>query len=343
MRDHKHVGQLAGSLSSELKDDCLEVVRACLFCSSDRSKIEVNDVEDIYFLADPGKFCFRRCNDCSSLWLESRPSGQRLLDAYTKYYTHSSSSEAAKPNQLKSTLRDAYLKSKFGGSPEIFSKAASSVLSVFGRDHLGLDHHFRFAPKAPAQVLDYGCGNGDYLRRLHPHGYDLTGVEYDPHLIQDLASRNISVADIRTIDDRDWAQSFDHISISHVIEHVPDPLIVLQRLYDWLRPGKTLFIEVPNADATGLEIFGRYWRGLEAPRHFALPSRRGLVNALFEAGFLEVKQYISRTARRGIWDLSLDKCPAEDTSQLKSAMIAAPPETEDNTEFLTFVARRPFT
>lgn len=343
MKDVKHVGRVAGSRSSDQASDCLEVVRNCLFCGSDECQIEVEEVEDIYFRADPGMFSFQRCNDCNSLWLETQPSGQRLLDAYTKYYTRGATSKATKGNPIKSGLRDAYLSSKFGGSSATLSNTASAVMKVFGRDHLGLEHHYRFAPRAPARILDYGCGNGDYLRRLYPFGYDLTGVEYDPHLIQDLASRNINVADIRTIDYQGWAQSFDHISISHVIEHVPDPLIVLQRLYDWLRPGKTLFIEVPNADATGLKLFGRCWRGLEAPRHFALPSRNGLVNALCKIGFSRPQQYISRTVRQSIWDLSFDKCPAEDKSQLKSAMIAAPAETEENTEFLTFVARKPFT
>jgi len=42
-----------------------------------------------------------------------------------------------------------------------------------------------------------------------------------------------------------------------------------------------------------------------------------------------------------MWGKSLSICPLEERSALKAAMRAAPPETETNAEFLTFVARKP--
>ena len=88
-----------------------------------------------------------------------------------------------------------------------------------------------------------------------------------------------------TAEQQPWEGTFDHITLVHVLEHVPNPLDLLARLFAWLKPVGTLFVEPPNADATGPAILDQYWRGLEAPRHFALPTRGALTGALEHAGF----------------------------------------------------------
>jgi SAM-dependent methyltransferase len=156
-----------------------------------------------------------------------------------------------------------------------------------------------------------------------------------------LAQRGIAIDDAATLADDQWHEAFDHITLAHVLEHVPDPAALLRRLFGWLKPGGTLFIEVPNADATGLGIFGRYWRGLEAPRHFSLPSRASTVAALEREGFKLVRQHINNSARQRVWELSLGICPAENRAQVEAMIASAPNETEASAEFLTFVAQRP--
>jgi len=61
--------------------DGIETVSRCLFCNSDSSSQTFDGVRDLFFKADDGKFTYRRCNACQSLWLETRPSGDRLLRA----------------------------------------------------------------------------------------------------------------------------------------------------------------------------------------------------------------------------------------------------------------------
>jgi SAM-dependent methyltransferase len=60
---------------------------------------------------------------------------------------------------------------------------------------------------------------------------------------------------------------FDVITAFHVIEHLPEPLGTLRRMVEWLAPGGLIIVEVPNVSGVGGRLFGRYWSGLDFPRH----------------------------------------------------------------------------
>ncbi len=322
-------------------DDCLEAVSSCLFCNSRESELECEGVRDLFFRADDGEFSYLRCNGCRSIWLDRRPVGDRLLHAYSAYYTHAALRSSDHRAGLRGVLRESYLRSRFSSSPGPIDSLVMAATRIAGRDNSIIDEQYRFAPKAPASILDYGCGSGEYLLRMKRFGYILHGVEYDPHLLTGLSQQGIAIEDVATIQDDRWHDEFDHITLAHVLEHVPDPQALLRRLFDWLKPGGTLFVEVPNADATGLAIFGRYWRGLEAPRHFSLPAYTALIAAFESVGFAIDRRQVNGSARLWVWEESLGAVPAPDRPEFEAAMQSAPAETQTNAEFLTFVVRKP--
>ncbi len=212
-------------------------------------------VKDLFFHADPGEFAFNRCADCESLWMPMRPTGDRLLKAYSNYYTHASHHPQAARRTATVWLRDAYLRATLAKSPSALDRCVSALIRVAGVNMTGVDAKYRFTPKAPARVLDYGCGSGAFLMTMLPFGHDLRGAEYDPTLLRELSERGIPVDDVVGLTDGSWNAHFDHITLAHVIEHVADPQALLARLYKWLKPGGSVYIEVPNANATGFEIF----------------------------------------------------------------------------------------
>lgn len=323
------------------KGEGLERVNSCPFCGSMQGTVAVEHVEDFFFKADPGSFEYLRCDACRSLWLSDRPMGERLINAYATYYTHNAPRPPAQARGARGWLHNAYVNVRFRNASKFLERLAVKAVTLSGRDNSHIDEQFRFAPPAPASLLDYGCGSGEFLLKMRPLGYSLSGAEYDPAALTNLERLGIAVEDVEAIGDGHWDRSFDHITLSHVLEHVPHPCDLLKLLHDALKPGGTAFVEVPNADATGLAIFGRLWRGLEAPRHFALPNRSSLSKALQAAGFVVGYQHINISARARTWTASLEMCDENRRAEIEREMADAPTENVENAEFLTFVAHRP--
>src|SRR5262249_14623991 len=88
-------------------------------------------------------------------------------------------------------------------------------------------------PTWRGRVLDVGCGNGELLTRLKNFGWEVAGMEPDPTAAS-LARMHFGI-DVRgRMEDFEDA-SFDVITLSHVIEHLPSPLATLARCLRLLR------------------------------------------------------------------------------------------------------------
>ena len=103
---------------------------------------------------------------------------------------------------------------------------------------------------ARGRALDFGCGNGAFLRafsRALP-GWTLCGSEVSEKYKQVVESIP-GVERLYTGTIESLPGSFDLISLVHVIEHIPGPGNFLQALAAKLKPGGLLLIEVPNCEA----------------------------------------------------------------------------------------------
>jgi SAM-dependent methyltransferase len=144
----------------------------------------------------------------------------------------------------------------------------------------------RLAELPPGTLLDVGCGRGDLGAAFTRRGWLVSGV--DPSA-EACAAAGAQGVDARpgTMESVEFGPaSFDAVVMSHSLEHVPDPLADLARIYRVLRPGGFVLISVPNFASWQREKFGSSWFHLDLPRHrthFTPPSlRRALTSAKFE-------------------------------------------------------------
>ena len=102
-------------------------------------------------------------------------------------------------------------------------------------------------------ILDYGCGAGGLVYSLRNNGY-ARAVGYDPY--------SDSFADQTVL-----KRQYDAIFCIETIEHVDDPLDLLDQLAKLLRPGGLLILSTPRADGIHLENWRRHLFALHAPYH----------------------------------------------------------------------------
>lgn len=138
------------------------------------------------------------------------------------------------------------------------------------------------------KVLDFGCGNGSFLRLINEHCNQVAGVEIQANYVNALNSESITCAtSLEDIDD----MSFDVCVSFHVLEHLHDPVEVLSKIKNKLTNGGKLIIEVPHAKDFLLstienEPFKQFtlWS-----QHLLLHTRVSLRRMLTYAGFQNIK------------------------------------------------------
>jgi 2-polyprenyl-3-methyl-5-hydroxy-6-metoxy-1,4-benzoquinol methylase len=136
------------------------------------------------------------------------------------------------------------------------------------------------------RLLDFGCGSGRFLQRMHRRGWLVLGLDPSPAAV-DFITRQLHLPAVQgTLPHADLRPgSFDLITMWHALEHVHAPLQVLREAHRLLAPGGRIHIAVPNIDSLPFRWFGSTWYGLDVPRHLTHFAPWTLHLMLERAGF----------------------------------------------------------
>lgn len=269
----------------------LEAVRNCPACGALSTGYRYRDLLD-HLEGVPGRWNFRHCDACGSLFLDPRPTLAAIGKAYSSdsYFTHESGAKvhaADNGDSVAWRLANGYLNSRFGCRRRPAMFAGRWIVPLLVPIRQQLDFFYRHLPRRPGAVLDVGCGNGAFLLRAAEAGWHVQGIEPDPIAAAQAAASGVPVhrGDVTTFT---FDKPFDVITLSHVFEHLHDPQGVLSKCRQMLRPGGTLWMAMPNKEGLGHRVYGKAWFPLDPPRHLLLPSRRELKKLCQQAGFTEV-------------------------------------------------------
>jgi SAM-dependent methyltransferase len=137
----------------------------------------------------------------------------------------------------------------------------------------------RYIPPATMcdhSILDVGCATGKFLDGLRRRGFhDLHGIEMSPEAVANKVHPSL---DIRCASLEQYAadRTFDLVTLHHVFEHFEDPNASLAKLHSLLSDDGTLVMAFPNARSVARGVFGRFWPGWDAPRHYFTFSPKNL-------------------------------------------------------------------
>lgn len=117
-------------------------------------------------------------------------------------------------------------------------------------------------------LLDIGAGTGYFPGFMKKKGYEAMGVEMDPKArafaVKEFGLKVFSPEEFtgRKIEGR-----FDVITLWHVLEHVDNLHLYMERMKEYLSPGGVLVIALPNHQAFDAGHYREYWAGYDVPRH----------------------------------------------------------------------------
>jgi 2-polyprenyl-3-methyl-5-hydroxy-6-metoxy-1,4-benzoquinol methylase len=117
------------------------------------------------------------------------------------------------------------------------------------------------------KMLDIGAGTGAFVAHMAENGWEVTGLEPDE------AARNIASSQNRTLllpmsDFYSLApDSYDAITLWHVLEHVHDLHAYVGQLARLLKREGRIFIAVPNYTSYDAAVYKGAWAAYDVPRH----------------------------------------------------------------------------
>lgn len=154
---------------------------------------------------------------------------------------------------------------------------------VFGGKRERFVRHTRKAV-AGGKLLDIGCGHGELLS-IAREWYDCEGVEPSNVAADECRKLGFCVR-LGMFEDIDLAAAtYDVAVMDSVLEHVHDPVQILQKVNTVLRPGGVIAIKVPKLWGLAHRRHGREWNGFRVGYHTFLFTGATLSRTLQAAGF----------------------------------------------------------
>ncbi len=225
------------------------------------------------FRDENGRWSYFRCRDCGHGMALPTPDWEQLAPYYRDdYVAYSSSTDR-------------------GDAP-----TASQVEAA---RQAGEHRQTPFSPGS--QLLDFGCGGGDFIETMTQLGVRGFGVDPSAIAVERCRSRGLRVEQGTSSDvGRLFSERrFDLVTMHHVLEHVPDPVACLMDLARVLHADGRIVIAVPNSAYWACRWLKRRWHSTDAPRHvqqFTIPS---LERAVSRAG-LRTERVFTYSLPKGV-------------------------------------------
>lgn len=239
----------------------------CPWCGSENAQLHL-ELKDLFLTQEPFKIL--ECKECGLLYTTPRPNKDEIRRYYKseEYYSHQENKEGFIP-KVYEKVKSVNLKNKCGIATE---------------------------GKEKGKALDIGCGVGDFLHTMEQHGWDCTGVEpsEDAKVIakKRIKGQLLSSEEQENLPDN----SFDVITMWHVLEHVDDIRWQIQQLHRLCKPGGRIVIALPNYKSYDGQYYKAEWAAYDVPRHLNHFNKATLIKIFEESGLRHVK------TEKLVWD-----------------------------------------
>lgn len=135
------------------------------------------------------------------------------------------------------------------------------------------------------KLLDIGCGAGFFMACLKRHGWDVTGVDISEWAGKFARERLELEVFTGNVEDIQFSNKFDAVTMNHILEHLPDPVKTLKKVSEIITEDGVLIISGPNLNSFDRIWHGGEWRGYTDRTHLYFFTPKTYRMIIEEAGF----------------------------------------------------------
>ena len=212
------------------------------------------------------QFPIVECSNCTLRFTQNVPDAASISPYYKSenYISHTNTSKGL-VNSLYQAVRKRTLKQK-----------RKLVEDITGR--------------TKGHSLDVGSGTGAFVNEMKQAGWQVTGLE--PDADARMVAKQLYNLELNEMDQFQQlpANSFDAITLWHVMEHVHELHPYVAQLKNLLKQNGKLFIAVPNYTSKDASIYKEHWAAYDVPRHLYHFSPKS-VQVLMEKHGLKLLQH----------------------------------------------------
>ncbi len=216
------------------------------------------------------------CLNCNFRFTNNFPTDDIIEKYYdsTNYISHSDSKKGL-TNQMYHFFRKRMLKKKVNLVSEAVIKSRFSHVNK---------------PNQSLHLLDVGCGTGYFLDAAKKQDYTVFGIE------KDIKAREYAINNFELSVKSDgylWDienESFDVITLWHVLEHMQNLNKVIERINNILVPNGVLILALPNHESYDAKKYKEFWAAYDVPRHLWHFTTTTVERLLNKHQFIIIKQ-----------------------------------------------------
>jgi SAM-dependent methyltransferase len=212
----------------------------CPLCSSDKISSKFRCVD--HFISKE-VFPLYKCSACNFVFTQDYPEENEIGRYYESidYISHSDTSKG-------------FLNKIYQLARNIMSGRKKEIVN----DTTGL---------IKGHLLDIGSGTGQFANTMKKAGWTVQGIEINEKARD--SSRVVFGLDIIGPDAISTLEpeSFDCITLWHVLEHFHDPFKYMSDIKNLLKPDGLCLIAIPNSDSYDASYYKEFWAAFDVPRH----------------------------------------------------------------------------
>lgn len=164
----------------------------------------------------------------------------------------------------------------------LFEKVYHLVRSISLKKKLSLINSFASEEK---KLLDVGCGTGDFLEIALQNNWHIFGIEPNEQA-RTIANKKTNNSVYKTEQLLKFEEnSFDVITLWHVLEHLPDLENQIQIFKKLIKTNGTLIIAVPNYKSFDAKHYKQFWAAYDVPRHLWHFNKRSISKLVSKQSF----------------------------------------------------------